>query len=77
MRWSGTGLKALFGIFELLASLAGMPDVPESEGTVVEVDWNILDFWSSVYWNYPIKADGKLSYKKVVNCHDDKRETKV
>ena len=44
MRWSGMGLKALFGIFELLASPAGMPDVPQREGAVVEVDWNIVDF---------------------------------
>lgn len=24
-------------------------------------------------WNSPNKPDGKLSYKNVVNCHDDKR----
>jgi len=28
-------------------------------------------------WNYPDKPDGKLGYKKVVICHDDKTKKKV
>ena len=38
------GLEGSFGIFGLWASLAGMPNVPESEEMNVAVDWNTLDF---------------------------------
>jgi len=45
-----------------------MPHIPiPSDHLLLEVD----------EWNYPDKPDGKLGYKKVVICHDDKTKKKV
>jgi hypothetical protein len=43
------GLEGSFGILGLWVSLAGMPNVPESDGMVVEVRWNTFDFFNTQY----------------------------